>query len=220
MEPMNLDIARHNMITQQARAAGVLDDRILHLLTQLPRETFVPEGYRELAFADTSLSLGNGRHMMTPIEEGLILQALNLDAAETVLEVGTGSGYFTALLASQAKHVYSVDICKEMVVSASAHLAALSINNVTLEVGNASQGFAKFAPYDVIVVTGSVPSLPKAFLKALKAGGRIFAIVGEGEKMEAVLVEKRSADKIETRILFETVVEPLQGLNKQNHFEF
>ncbi len=204
MSEMNLDRARYNMIEQQIRPWEVLDQRVLELLSTVPREDFVPPAYRNLAFADINIALGEGQVMMPPKVEARILQALNLKEDETVLEVGTGSGYVTALLASLAKQVISVDINPEMTRQAGEKLTRHGISNVTLETGDAAQGWDTQAPYDVIVITGSLPLLPDTFKQALKVGGRLLAIVGDSPVMSVVLITRVGESEWAQETLFET----------------
>ncbi|MGW8227279.1 MAG: protein-L-isoaspartate O-methyltransferase family protein [Gammaproteobacteria bacterium] len=201
---MNLDQARLNMIEQQIRPWEVLDQRVLDLLNTVPREEFVPEAYRMLAFTDMSIPLGDGQVMMPPRVEARIVQALNLQEDETVLEIGTGSGYVTALLASLARQVISVDINPDMIRQASDKLAAHGITNVTLETGDGARGWNAHAPYDVIVVTGSLPILPATFKQALKVGGRLLAIVGDSPAMEVLLITRIGEMEWAEEALFET----------------
>ncbi len=204
MSEMNLDQARLNMIEQQIRPWEVLDQRVLDLLNTVPREEFVPEAYRMLAFTDMSIPLGDGQVMMPPRVEARIVQALNLQEDETVLEIGTGSGYVTALLASLARQVISVDINPDMIRQASDKLAAHGITNVTLETGDGARGWNAHAPYDVIVVTGSLPILPATFKQALKVGGRLLAIVGDSPAMEVLLITRIGEMEWAEEALFET----------------
>ena len=204
MSDMNLENARFNMIEQQIRPWEVLDQRVLDLLNKLPREDFVPQRYRRLAYMDTTIPLGNDQVMMPPRVEARILQALNIQADETVLEVGTGSGYVTALLASLGDHVYSVDINAEMTRTAGEKLTDRGITNVTLETGDAARGWDAHAPYDVIVITGSMPLLPVSFKQALNLGGRMVAIVGDSPVMEVVLITREGESEWAQETLFET----------------
>ena len=204
MSDMNLENARFNMIEQQIRPWEVLDQRVLDLLNELPRENFVPQRYRKLAYADTTIPLGDEQVMMPPRVEARILQGLNIQADETVLEVGTGSGYVTALLASLAEHVYSVDINAEMTRTAGEKLADHGIINVTLETGDAARGWDAHAPYDVIVITGSLPLLPNNFKQALNIGGRLLAIVGDAPAMDVVLITRVGESEWTQETLFET----------------
>ena len=204
MSDMNLENARFNMIEQQIRPWEVLDQRVLDLLNKLPREDFVPQRYRKLAYTDTTIPLGNDQVMMPPRVEARILQALNIQTDDTVLEVGTGSGYVTALLASLSDHVYSVDINADMTRTAGDKLADHGITNVTLETGDAARGWDAHAPYDVIVITGSLPLLPVSFKQALNLGGRMVAIVGDSPVMEVVLITREGDSEWAQETLFET----------------
>lgn len=204
MSEMNLDQARHNMIEQQIRPWEVLDQRVLDLLSTVPREDFVPSAYRNLAFADMNIPLGEGQVMMSPKVEARILQALNLQDHETVLEVGTGSGYVTALLANLAKRVISVDINPDMTRQAGEKLAAHGITNVTLETGDAALGWDAHAPYDAIVITGSLPLLPDNFKQTLNVGGRLLAIVGDSPAMGVLLITRVGDAEWAQETLFET----------------
>ncbi|MFZ5592937.1 MAG: protein-L-isoaspartate O-methyltransferase family protein [Pseudomonadota bacterium] len=207
---MNVEQARFNMVEQQIRTWEVLDPRILDLIGNMPREEFVPAQYRDLAFADIMIPLGHGQVMMEPKVEARLLQALAIEPSDTVLEVGTGSGYFTALLARLGKHVHSVDIFPDFTGSAQRTLAGHGINNVTLETGDAAKGWNKHAPYDVIAITGSLPVLPEIFLHNLKPGGRLVAVVGEAPVMEAILVTRAGEGAQWAReSLFETNIPPL-----------
>lgn len=216
----DVDNARRNMITQQVRAWGVLDDQVLELLEKIPREEFVPQKYRELAFADMPTPIGAQQSMLPPKEEGKILQALEIEPSDDVLEIGTGSGYFTALLASQAKHVTTVDICEKMQALARANLEKQAIHNVTLELGDGCNGWPMCSPYDVIVVTGSMPTLNHELLNQLKEGGRLFAIVGLAPAMQAVMIKKVSPNELRQDILYETVAPALKNADAEQIFKF
>lgn len=201
---MELKAARFNMIEQQIRPWDVLDQGVLDLIADLPREDFVPEPYRSLAYADTAIPLGHGQVMMHPKIEARLLQALDLHATDSVLEVGTGSGYLTALLAHATHHVYSVDIIPQFRLQAAEKLAVHGIDNVTLESGDAARGWARHGLYDVIAITGSLPELPAAFLQSMNRGGRLFAVVGTAPIMEAVLVRRVGENEWSRESLFET----------------
>src|SRR5713101_7459774 len=176
--PMSIEQARFNMIEQQIRTWEVLDQDVLDLLFVIRRERFAPEKWRALAFADMEIPLGHGQAMWPPKLEARVLQELAPEKTDTVLEVGTGSGYLTALFAAKAQHVYSVEIIPEFSKQAAQTLRSEGISNITLEVGDAARGWNAHAPYDVIVLTGSVPLLPEVFRQALKPAGRLFAIIG------------------------------------------
>lgn len=217
---MDFERARFNMVEQQIRPWEVLDQQVLDLLLRVRREDYVPEQYRALAFADMEIPLGHGEKMLQPKIEARMLQELAIKSTDRILEVGTGSGYMTALLANLGNHVYSVDIVPEFTRSAAVRLAAHGISNVTLETGDAARGWDKHAPYDVIVLTGSVPVLPKAFQKSLNPGGRLIAVVGEPPVMEAQLITHVSAGACNSVGLFETCIAPLKNALRPERFVF
>lgn len=217
---MDFERARFNMVEQQIRPWEVLDQRVLDLLLRVRREDYVPEAYRALAFADLEIPLGHGEKMLQPKLEARMLQELTLKETDRILEVGTGSGYMTALLASLGGHVYSIEIIPEFSASAAARLAAHAITKVTLEVGDAARGWDKHGPYDAIVLTGSVPILPEAFQKSLKRGGRLIAVVGEQPVMEAQLVTCMTTGVYRTVELFETCIAPLRNALQPEKFVF
>lgn len=212
--------ARFNMVEQQIRPWEVLDQRVLDLLFRVRREEFVPAQYRALAFADMEIPLGHGEKMLAPKMEARILQELALTPSDKVLEVGTGSGYMTALLASLGRHVYSVDIVPEFIRSAGAKLSEHGLANVTLETGDAARGWDRHAPYDAIVLTGSVPLLADGFLKSLQPGSRLFAVVGEPPVMQARLVTCSAAGAYNSTGLFETCIAPLRNAPQPERFVF
>jgi len=216
---MNLEQARFNMIEQQIRPWDVLDPHVLELLKVMRREQFVPSTSRALAFVDTEIPLGHGAAMWQPKLEARALQALALQPTDSVLEVGTGSGYLTALLARMAAQVTSVEIEAELNAQAAHNLATHNIGNVNLQVGDAARHWGE-AEYDAIVLTGSTPVLPPAYKQQLKIGGRLFAIVGDAPAMQAQLITRAAADKFETHTLFETNVAPLHNALHPERFVF
>ena len=217
---MNVEQARSNMIKQQIRTWNVLEPQILDLLMTTPRELFVPAAYRDLAFADTNIPLGHDQAMLTPKEEAFILQELHIQPHERVLEIGTGTGYFTALLAKQAKTVTSVDIFPEFTQQASIKLAACQIHNVELHTADAARGFTNGAPFDVIVITGSLVYLPDVYKECVSVSGRLFAIIGQAPTMEATLLTRTKTDQWQSDMLFETVVAPLIHAKQPSAFVF
>ena len=219
---MQLDVerARFNMVEQQIRPWEVLDQQVLDLLLRLKREEFVPAQYRSLAFVDMEIPLGHGATMLQPKMEARLLQELALVPTDRVLEVGTGSGYMTALLASLGGHVYSVDIVPQFTQSAAGKLSAHGITNITLESGDAARGWDRHVPYDAIVLTGSVPVLHEAFQKSLNLRGRLLAIVGEPPVMEARLITCVAAGVYNTSGLFETCIAPLKNAPQPERFVF
>ncbi|MEW5893864.1 MAG: protein-L-isoaspartate O-methyltransferase [Pseudomonadota bacterium] len=217
---MELERARHNMIEQQIRPWEVLDQHILDLLGRVRREDFVPEAYQTLAFADIEIPLGHGEAMWPPKIEARVLQSLDVQPGDRVLEVGTGSGYLTALLASLASEVVSVEIEPELKASAEQKLAAHGFSNIRLELGDGARGWERGAPYDVIVLTGSTPVLPDALLRQLKLGGRLFAVVGEPPVMQARLITRTGEAAWRTDVLFETVIKALRNASQPERFVF
>jgi protein-L-isoaspartate(D-aspartate) O-methyltransferase len=217
---MDLEQARFNMVEQQIRPWEVLDQTVLDLLFKVRREEFVPAAYRSLAFFDMEIPLGQGESMWSPKLEARALQALQLKKTDKVLEVGTGSGYLTALLASLAGHVYSVEIHPDFIKDAETRLKAHGFDNITLETGDASLGWEKHAPYDVIIVTGSLPVMPTNLPAQLAPGGRLFAITGDDPVMEAQLITCVSHGVFRTESLFETSVKPLINAPQPERFVF
>lgn len=206
---MDTEAARTNMIKQQIRTWDILDEAVLNLLSNTPREDFVPKSYRRLAFADMHIPLQHGQFMMSPVVEGKVIQALEITKQDKILEIGTGSGYITALLAKSGQHVYSIDAHEDFITQATKKLAEHGIDNVSFEQGDATGGWAKQQPYDVICVTGSLPYIDPNLMKELALGGRLFAIVGEGPSMRATLVKRISEDDWSEVHLFETSLPPL-----------
>lgn len=216
----NLEQARFNMIEQQIRTWEVLDQAVLDLLYAVPREEFVPRAYRKLAFADMAIPIGEGESMMTPRVEARLLQALAPRKTDRVLEVGTGSGYLTALLARCAGHVYSLEIRPALAAFGRGNLLRHGADNVTLEIADGARGDAKRAPYDVIVLTGSTPVLPRELREQLAPGGRLFAVVGEAPVMSARLVTCSAPGAFATTDLFETLLAPLVNAQQPPRFRF
>jgi protein-L-isoaspartate(D-aspartate) O-methyltransferase len=217
---MNFEQARFNMIEQQIRTWEVLDSRILDLLLTFPREEFVPERFRKLAFTDISIPLGQGEVMMPPKVEARLLQALDIQLTDKILEIGTGSGYLTALLASLGKYVISIEIEPEFIRAAETKLARQGINNIKLEAGDGVYGWEREAPYEVIAVTGSVPLLTDHFQRQLTMGGRLFVIVGESPVMEAQLITRVDDHEWSEESLFETDLPALRGAPRPQRFVF
>ncbi len=217
---MNLEQARVNMVEQQIRTWEVLDQDVLDLLYTVAREEFVPPSCRNLAFTDMEIPIGEGERMWPPKMEARVLQELTVKRTDRVLEVGTGSGYLTALLAHRAAHVYSVEIKPALAAFGSANIARHGLDNVTLEVGDGARGYAKRAPYDIVALTGSVPLLPRAILESLAPGGRVFAMVGEAPVMSANLVTCTAPGAFRTVKLFETLLAPLANCERPSRFTF
>lgn len=212
------------MVEQQIRTWEVLDQEVLDLLYVVPREEFVPEQHRALAFSDLEIPIepgvNAGERMWQPKMEARVLQELGVKRTDRVLEVGTGSGYFTALLAHRAAEVVSVEIRPALAALGRRNLARHGTENVILETGDASHGWERGAPYDAIVLTGSTPVLPAAFLAQLNPGGRLFAVVGEAPAMQARLVTCTAPGASRSVDLFETVLRPLVNAEQPARFRF
>ena len=220
MTAINIETARHNMVVSQIRTGSVLDDRILELVGRGPRQDFVPDALRNLAFVDMQIPLGHGEVMMAPLVEARLLQELAIKPTDKILEIGTGSGYLTWLLAQLGAKVHSIEIRPEFTDRASGRLAAHGARNVELEIGDGARGWDKHAPYDVILVTGSLPMLPDGFKKSLTVGGRLIAIVGQSPAMEAQRITRLTESSFDTRGLFETDLPPLQNAFTPSAFVF
>ena len=217
---MDIEQSRYNMVEQQIRPWDVLDQDVLDLLFKLRREDFVPEAHRALAFVDMEIPIGHGQTMWTPKLEARVIQELAIRPTDRVLEIGTGSGYLTGLLASRAAEVVSVDIVPEFTAAAAQKLHAHGISNVQLHTGDAARDWADDAGFDVIVLTGSTPLLSDAFRHRLNVGGRLLAIVGEAPVMKARLVRAIQPGIYETRDLFETCIAPLANAPQPERFVF
>jgi protein-L-isoaspartate(D-aspartate) O-methyltransferase len=217
---MNIEQARFNMVENQIRPWEVLDQQVLDLLYLVKREDFVPAAYRMLAFSDMEIPIGQGEHMWQPKIEARVLQELAPTPAEQVLEIGTGSGYFAALLARRAQHVYSVEIQPELKAAAESSLRRAGVANVTLELGDGANGWSKHSPFDIIVLTGSTPVLPQQFLQQMKVGARLFAVVGKPPVMAARLVTCTGDGVYQSVDLFETSIAPLAHALEGERFSF
>ncbi len=222
--PMDVERARFNMVEQQIRTWEVLDQNVLDLLFAVRREDFVPAQYRSLAFVDMEIPLtgsaNTGERMLAPKLEARMLQELAIKRSDRILEVGTGSGYMTALLARRGAHVTSVEINPALSAAAAARLSAHDITNVTLEIGDAAHGWQQGAPYDAIVLTGSVPVLTEEFQRSLKPGGRLLAVVGEAPVMSARLTTCASGGACSAVTLFETCIPALRNATQPARFVF
>ena len=217
---MNFDQARFNMVEQQIRPWEVLDAKVLELLEHTHREDFVPVRYRKMAFSDMAIPLDHDQSMMKPVIEGRLLQALELQADETVLEIGTGSGFITACLAQMAKCVVTVDYHEQFSKDAAAKLKEMELDNVEFETGDVMTGWQPEQAHDVLVVTGSVEDVPDHFRGWVNPGGRMFIICGESPAMEAKLLTKLNATEWREESLFETDLARLINAEKAPEFEF
>jgi len=205
---MNTDFARQQMVEQQVRAWDVLNTDILDVLKKVPREQFVPVGFEALAFADIEIPIGHRQMMMTPTLEGRVLQALAVNPVDSVLEIGTGSGFLAACLARLAEKVTSLDIHEDFLKSATVNLEDSGINNVQLLAMDATEQLPD-EQYDAIAVTGSIQHFDPRFVMALKPGGRLFVVVGDAPAMDARVIRRTSETEWQTASLFETDLLPL-----------
>lgn len=217
---INYTLARDNMVSQQLRTWDVFDPRVLNLFATLPREEFVPERFKHLAYSDTSLPLGNGHFLAPPREQARMLQALAIKASDRVLEIGTGTGFITLALAWLSKGVVTVDIDPAVTEQAEKRLKEANILEVTFKNGDASGGWTQDGQFDVICMHGSIKKLPDSFKKQLTVGGRLFAVVGDVPAMSATLITRLSETDWRTQILFETVAPRLVHGEPQPEFEF
>ncbi len=215
---MSVD-AREQMVEQQVRAWEVLDDRILEVLREVPRERFVPAPWRELAYADCEIPLPCAKRMLRPMIVGRLLQALRVQPGERVLEVGTGSGYVSACLARLGARVRSLELHEQIVALASANLQGLSEGTVEVLCADAMQ-LAEESAYDVVVLTASLPLYEPRFEHALRPGGQLFAVIGAAEPQQACLIRRAGARDFTREVLFETVIEPLEHAPRPAIFGF
>jgi protein-L-isoaspartate(D-aspartate) O-methyltransferase len=217
---MNIEQARFNMIEQQIRPWEVLDQGVLSLLAQLRREDFVPPAYRALAFVDTEVPLPEGQCMLAPRVEARLLQELRLLPHEQVLEVGAGSGFMAALMAHQARDVTTLEIRPTLTAMARANLQRAGVGNATVVEADGAAGRPAQAPFDAIVLSGSVAEVPAALLSQLKIGGRLLAIVGQEPVMRAVHVSRVAEQQFKRSELFDTVAPRLEGFAEPTRFQF
>ncbi len=215
---MDFERARFNMVEQQVRPWEVLDRAVLDLMERAPRDAFVPKEYRRLAYADIAVPIGNGEAMLPPRVEGRLLQALRIGPEDRVLEIGTGSGFLTWLLAQRAAHVTSIEIDPALAERARANLAAHGVGNATVEVGDGRRGRGHGQRYDAIAVGGSIPVSEPAFEERLEVDGRLFVVVGTAPTMEAMLVHRTGESEWIRESMFETVLPPLAGCEAPRRF--
>ncbi|MDH5484594.1 MAG: protein-L-isoaspartate O-methyltransferase [Gammaproteobacteria bacterium] len=220
MSTVNLHEARHNMVEQQVRPWDVLDPRILQLLEAIHREDFVPETYKNLAYADTAIPLGDGEVMMHPVVEGRMLQALDIRPEDEILEIGTGSGFITACLASLGAHVDSIEINQAIATRAAESLVSQGVFNISLSVADATEPAELNKKYDVIAITGSMADIPQAYKQALKPDGRLFVITGTDPVMVAYLVTRTDDNAWASQYLFETSIKALCHAETPATFNF
>lgn len=223
MQISDTQTARFNMIEQQIRPWNVLDGDILEAMTLVRREDFVPEKHRALAFADTELPLGHGQFMLAPRLEARLLQDLHVEPTDTVLEIGTGSGYMAALLGHRAHHVLSLELVPELADAAHHRLRDAGVRNVEVRIADGaaqSEGGTEGGPFDVILLSGSVAQVPPWLLSQLRVGGRLAAIVGDLPMMRTTIVRRNSATDFLTTQPWDTVAPRLQGFAELPQFRF
>jgi len=216
---MNSSSAQQQMIAQQVRTWSVLDTRTLDVMQQVPRERFVPAAWATLAYADCALPLAHGKHMLTPMLAGRILQAVAVRGGDQVLEVGTGSGYLSACLAQMGGQVQSLELYADLAAAARYNLRAAGCGDVEVTCAD-GLGLVSETAYDVIVLTGSLPIYQARFERALKYGGRLFVVVGTGPVMQTRLVRRAGPADFHASVLFETELQALEHAPTPPAFEF
>ncbi len=217
---MNVEQARFNMIEQQIRPWDVLDAGVLSLLAMMRREDFVPAEHKALAFVDAEVPLPGGQCMLSPKVEARLLQEAQVQRHERVLEIGTGSGFMAALLSHRAQSVTSLEIRPELVQMARDNLRRAGVHNVDVREADGALGLPGEAPFDVIVLSGSVALVPQDLLNQLRTGGRLIGIVGSEPVMRAVRITRSSDTAFQTVELFDTVAPRLQGFEAPTRFTF
>lgn len=220
MDALNFDVVRDSMIKSQLRTWNVHDERVLDLIARMPRQDYMPATSRNLAYVDMNIPLGHGEVMMAPKLEARLVQELEINPTDKILEIGTGSGFMTALLAALGRHVISVEIRPEFTAAAANKLAQHGVRNITLETGDGARGWDRQKPYDVILLTGSTPILPDTFQQSLAVGGRLIAIVGTAPSMEVKRIRRLGGHSFEEKSLFETVIPKLQNALEPARFVF
>jgi protein-L-isoaspartate(D-aspartate) O-methyltransferase len=220
MPSMNVEQARFNMIEQQIRPWDVLDTSVLALLSAVRREDFVPAAHKAQAFMDIEIPLGNGRALLAPRVEARLVQDLNLSKRDTVLHIGAGTGYVTALLAHKARRVIGLESDAKLAAQARTNLRNAAVNNAEIVDSDGAAGFSAQAPFDAILLTGSVAQVPQNLLDQLKTGGRLLAIVGQDPVMQATLFTRVSDTQFSSQALFDTVAPRLAGFAEPSRFHF
>ncbi len=217
---MNTQQARFNMVEQQIRPWQVLDPQVLTVLSNVQRELFVPQAYQAMAYTDTDIPLGHGECMAPPRVAARLMHDLHLTGTEKVLEIGTGSGYMAALLAGRAQRVVSLEINPELASNARNNLQRAGITNVDVRVADGSAGASGDAPFDAIVLGGSVAEVPQALLQQLTIGGRLLAIVGQDHVMAATLFTRTADAAWNSKSLWDHTAPRLQGFTEPTRFKF
>ena len=217
---MNTEQARFNMVEQQIRPWQVLDPQVLNVLSNVQRELFVPQAYQALAYTDVEIPLGHGQDMTPPRIDARLMHDLHLTGCEKVLEIGTGSGYMTALLAARAQRVVSLEINADIANTARQNLQRAGVTNAEVRTADGTQGASGDAPFDAIVLTGSVAEVPQTLLQQLKVGGRLIAVVGQDPAMVAVIYRRTSDTNWTSQNLWDTSLPRLQGFTEPSRFHF
>ena len=217
---MNVEQARFNMIEQQIRPWDVLDTSVLALLSAVRREDFIPDAHQGQAFMDLDIPLGGGRSLLPPRVEARLVQDLQLSKRDQVLQIGAATGFVTALLAHKARRVIGLEASAELAAAARANLRRAGVNNAEVIQNDGASGFAGQAPYDAIVLCGSVASVPQALLDQLKVGGRLLAIVGQEPVMQATLYTRIADGRFGSQVMFDTVAPRLPGFGEPSQFHF
>ena len=216
----NQNNAHFNMLEQQVRPGDVLDHKVLGVLKQIKRVDFVDESLSGIAYADIALPIGHGQMMLPPILHGRMLQALEIHNDEHVLEVGTGSGYFTALLSTLAQHVTTIEIMKELSLIAKQNIKGYGFDNITYCVGDASKIYPLSDRIDVIVLTAAFVVVPDDYLQNIKVGGRLLAVVGQEQNMEVQLIYRVAEREWQTKSVLETVIPAVINAEPKPEFKF
>jgi len=217
---MDIKQARKNVIEQQIRPWGGLNVRANQALTDIPRENFVPEEYSSLVFADIEIPLVNGAKMFSPKIEGRILDSLDIQGHETILEIGTGSGYFTSVLAKLSQSVITIEIDEQLSELAQNKINELSLKNITFVNDNALTYNFKNEQYDTIVIGCALPNKNEIFFHLLKPGGKLFMVVGALNQMQATLVHQTRENEWQSKSLFETHLDYMKGEEPPVKFVF
>ncbi len=217
---MDIKQARKNVIEQQIRPWGGLNVRANQALSDIPRENFVPEEYSSLVFADIEVPLVSGAKMLSPKIEGRILDSLDIQGHETVLEIGTGSGYFTSVLAKLSQSVVTIELDEQLSELAQNKIKGLNLNNITFINDDALAHNFENEQYDTIVIGCALPNKNENFFRLLKPGGKLFMVVGSINQMQATLVQRTSENEWKSKSLFETHLDYMKGTEPSVKFAF
>lgn len=220
MNMADIQKARFNMVEQQVRPWNVSDEAVLALLLSVPRDAFVPAGQEGVAFADLEIPTGGGEVMLAPKVAAKLVQELHLQKTDRVLEIGTGSGYMTALIANLAERVVSLELDAALVATAQANLAKVGIRNATVRQDNGAQGAPVEGPFDAIVLGGSVAEVPQVLLDQLKTGGRLVAIVGDEPIMRCEVTTRTGANSFTKAMPWDCNAPRLHQFPTPSRFKF